>query len=467
MKQFFSSPLRSSWLALTIAAALVLAVIGVSPPDADAQPRPKPAAATLRFEDHRKQLHEATHEQYKHLPGVKVASAAHFNEMKAHLLRMHKDLKVTHTFLGHDGHPVDVVAIDHQPSLRHPLLKHHKVQHTPPHLRLAPKADKGKHLSTKVRPLPPHLAKGMKDQHGHEMYAPAGHIAVRRLTLAEMVKHRTLHDFLQKHGGKASQRGELKPELVDAGGTTHRYGHAYQGVANLGGASWLNLWAPAPVDHGFALSQVWYTGGSPLQTLEGGWQVYPDKYGHNKPVLFIYWTADGYNKTGAYNLDSPGFIQVNNSFVIGGAWNQVSSDGGAQWGFRLVYYRDPATGNWWLYIQGAGELTAIGYYPKELYGDGQLSRYATEIDYGGEVTGNSGTPVITGQMGSGQSASAGWQHAAFQKEIYYFPTSGNSAWANLTGDADTGSGYSVDVHDEAADPTTWGTYFFFGGAMQR
>ena len=126
---------------------------------------------------------------------------------------------------------------------------------------------------------------------------------------------------------------------------------------------------------------------------------------------------------------------------------------------------DPATGNWWLYIQSNGDLTAIGYYPKELYGDGQLSRYATEIDYGGEVTGTSGTPVITGQMGSGAAASNGWQHAAFHKEIYFFPTNGGSAWANLTGSSDSDYGYTADVHNEADQPTNWGTYFYFGGAM--
>jgi hypothetical protein len=50
--------------------------------------------------------------------------------------------------------------------------------------------------------------------------------------------------------------------------------------------------------------------GSTLQTAEVGWQVYPQKYGNSYPTLFIYWTADGYNRTGCYNLDCSAFIQT-------------------------------------------------------------------------------------------------------------------------------------------------------------
>src|SRR5262249_53908208 len=146
-------------------------------------------------------------------------------------------------------------------------------------------------------------------------------------------------------------------------------------VDNYGGSSWLNLWSPTPADKQFSLSQQWYTGGSrstagnPLQTIEGGWQVDPDKYGHTKPVLFIYYTTDNYKKgTGGYNLESNGFIQVNNSYVLGGAWGQSSTDGGTQYGFKMTWRRDTATGHWWLYLQGAGFETGIGYYPKQLFG---------------------------------------------------------------------------------------------------
>src|SRR5262249_14399012 len=154
---------------------------------------------------------------------------------------------------------------------------------------------------------------------------------IRRVTMTDMCRFKNLRDFYRKFptGGGVQL---LKPEV---GATPHRYAVGRQTVKNFGGTSWLNLWKPVPTTNNFSLSQVWYYGGSPIQTLEGGWQVYPQKYGHDRPVLFIYWTADGYNKTGAYNLDAPGFVQVNNSFVIGGSWSTVSTTSGTQYGFQL------------------------------------------------------------------------------------------------------------------------------------
>jgi hypothetical protein len=455
---------RRYWPVVAITLALLPALLNGSP-DAEAIAQVPKTGTFVTFDAHVKHLQEAKFEHYQGKPGVRVAHATAFNEMRTHLHNLYKNLKPTHSFVSHDGHHVDVIPIDKQPSLQHPLLRNHKVQHAPPALRPTPKAKAGPKHPTTSKSVAAHLTKGKKDAHGHEMFAPQGSIPLRRVTLAEMTKFRTLKDYLKKHSSPQkplAKNKALKPEFVDGAGFTHRYAETNQTADNFGGSSWLNLWSPTPADQEFSLSQVWYTGGNPLQTVEGGWQVYPAKYGHSQPVLFIYWTADNYNNTGAYNLDSPGFVQVNNSFVIGGAWNTISTDGGTQWGFRLIWYRDPGTGNWWLWLQGAGDLTAVGYYPHELYGDGQLSKYATDIAFGGEVTGqpNSSGQIYTGQMGSGAPANAGWQHAAFQKEVYYFPTSGGSAWANLTGFADSDRSYSVDVHNEGGN---WGTYFFFGG----
>jgi hypothetical protein len=442
------------------AAALALLTLLPDGREHEASAQPPKTGTFVKFDDHLKHLQQAQHEQYVGKPGVKVASKAHFNEMKAHLNNMYKNLKVSHTFVGHGGHHIDCVSIDQQPSLRHPALKNHKVQHTPPPLHFMPK-----HVAGKKQPathfVPRHLAKGMKDAHGHEMYTPPGTIPLRRLTLTELTKFRTLKDYFKKHhNGVVSAKAKKKlPAAKTARGDTsiHRYAIATQTVDNYGGCSWLNIWSPQPPNDQFSLTQHWYTGGDPVQTIEGGWQVYPAKYGHNNPVLFIYWTADDYNNTGAYNLDSPGFIQTNNSWVIGGAWSPVSTTGGAQYGFRLAWNRDPATGNWWLYIQGTSGQDAVGYYPRELYGTGQMSRNATDIEYGGEVTGQ----PTSGPMGSGAFANTGWQNAAFHKEIYYFPTTGGSSWANLTGYQTNANLYTVDVHNTGGGD--WGTYFFFGG----
>src|ERR1700730_18545083 len=74
----------------------------------------------------------------------------------------------------------------------------------------------------------------------------------------------------------------LAGEPAAAPQPTHKYAHAYEQVRNLGGSSLLNLWTPAiatAATQVFSLSQHWYVGGNPIQTAEGGWQAFPQKYG--------------------------------------------------------------------------------------------------------------------------------------------------------------------------------------------
>ena len=75
-------------------------------------------------------------------------------------------------------------------------------------------------------------------------------------------------------------------------------------------------------------------------------------------------------------------------------------------------------------MKGTNSSNAIGYYPASIYNNGALSRHAESIDYGGETVGTTSFPP----MGSGAFANAGWQKAAYQRQIYYFPTAGGSAW---------------------------------------
>ena len=248
----------------------------------------------------------------------------------------------------------------------------------------------------------------------------------------------------------------VSPTVVAAG--AHQWAWGEQRVANKGGDSRLNVWRPN-VDPGvFSLSQHWYSGGTGdgKQTVEGGWQVYPDKYGTTNPALFIFYTPDNY-ATGCYNLDCAGFVQVNNSWVLGGSLLPVSTDGGTQYIIRMQWQL--YEGNWWLFVKGAGNYIAVGYYPGSLYGSGQLSRNAEYVKYGGEVASNSSDEA--GQMGSGNFANTGWQHAAYQRTIYYIDTSLTSHWANLSAHETASSCYTIDMHNNTGG--SWATYFFFGG----
>ena len=202
-------------------------------------------------------------------------------------------------------------------------------------------------------------------------------------------------------------------------------------------------------------------GAASLQTVEGLAGV-SSPLQHDKGVLFIYWTADGYNHTGNYNLDKPAFVQTNSSWVLGGAFNSYSTRDGDQREFLMHWQRDTSNGNWWLFLQGSGALTPIGYYPRALFGSGQMASFATEIDYGGEVTG-----TTSGQMGSGAFAAEGYRRAAYQRAIACFPTSGASRWATLTADQDHPELLLRSICTTQCTAGDWATYFFLGRSSLR
>jgi hypothetical protein len=294
------------------------------------------------------------------------------------------------------------------------------------------------------------------------MACPTGTIPMRRLTLEQLGHYETLQDFFRKvpPALAALERPGVRPTAPDPNDESknHRYAYTRQTVDNIGGHSFLNVWQPTVTtpDQRMSLSQEWYTGGTgaSTQTAEVGWQVLPDKYGHSQPVLFIYWTPDNYT-SGNYNLDNPAFVQTNPAWAIGGALGPVSTDGGQQYELEITYYL--SGGNWWLYLGGTTAADAVGYYPTSLYNGGQMASNAQVITYGGETVCHA---VGWGDMGSGQLASAGWQHAAYQRDIYYFPTGGGSAWANLSSQEPSPACYTVNL---ASAPDPWNVYFFFGG----
>ncbi|XP_022714530.1 uncharacterized protein LOC111274159 [Durio zibethinus] len=98
----------------------------------------------------------------------------------------------------------------------------------------------------------------------------------------------------------------------------HEYAQVSVDDGNYFGVSaWLNVWNPATFYTEFSLAQIWVVSGhefSVLNTVEAGWITNSDQ---NQTRLFIYWTSDGYEKTGCYNLECPGFVQTDNKVVLG------------------------------------------------------------------------------------------------------------------------------------------------------
>ncbi len=240
-----------------------------------------------------------------------------------------------------------------------------------------------------------------------------------------------------------------------AAANLHRYAAARQTVDNKGGDSRLSVWKP---DGYFSLSQQWYASGSgaSTQTVEGGWKVFNPRGGTSDPELFIYYTPDNYS-SGCYNLDCAAFVQVNNSWVLGGRLAPQSSIDGTQYIIRMQWQL--FEGNWWLFLQGTGAYVPVGYYPVSLFGEGQMAQHAERITYGGETVGNASD--VAGRMGSGRMANEGWRKAAYQRTIYYIDTALTSHWANLNKIEPTPGCYTIDITNNSGG--AWGTYFYFGG----
>nr|VDD42067.1 unnamed protein product [Brassica oleracea] len=106
----------------------------------------------------------------------------------------------------------------------------------------------------------------------------------------------------------------------------------------------LNVWNPV-VESGddFSLAQIWVTSGNyknnDLNTIETGWQVYPNKYGDRQARLFTYWTSDAYLSSGCYNHYGRGFVHVNRHVALGGAIAGTSTIGGDQFDITLQIWK--------------------------------------------------------------------------------------------------------------------------------
>ncbi len=451
--------LRSGWLAATaLAAGIAAMVLGFSPmagaADGSGQsPRLVPFGEFIATETGAVSVSRPDGSAVE--PGV-------FAAMKAHVADVYAGVDanaVGGSFVDANDTIFDCIPIAQQPALRGSTAPLPTAPDIPFIAGATAALGPGQKLVT-----PP--SEGQVDRFGNSMICRAGLIPMARVTLGALARFSSLDAYFRKSpdagalppvGGVDAlylNRPYAAPPSVTA---THRWAHAYQVVNNLGGHSFLNVWDPAiGANQIFSLSQHWYVAGSGsgTQTAEVGLQVYPQFYGTTNPVFFIYWTADDYNRTGCYNLTCAAFVQTSNAWAIGGTVTPWSTLGGTQYEVEVAYYL--YQGNWWLYVNGTAAANAIGYFPGKIYKGGALSRYAAEVDYGGEVVGTTSWPP----MGSGQFASAGYGKAAYQRSIYYFLTAGGSKNATLTPWQGWASDYTAAVSNLASP---WYETLYFGG----
>jgi hypothetical protein len=424
----------------SIAAVLVALSIGL----AQAQTA---TAAFVPFNDFIQSVKGANSTHFVARPGFKVKDSAAFEEMRQYILSMYRGVDVRHSYvLG--SQTFDCIPINQQPSLQAPGQS--QIASEPP-------SDVGGSPSTNLSQLPlSQLPLGQtKDKFGNTLGCEDRTIPMSRLTLERLSRFKTLRNFFEKGPNGAGHAPGPGTMGIPPQTYAHKYAITYQSVNNLGPSTNINLWRPhvyTNLNEIFSLAQLWTIGQSsaPVQTAEAGWQNYPAMYGSENSALFIYWTADGYNRTGCYNLTCRAFVQTNSSFHLGVGFTNYSTIAGPQYEIRLQYLL--YQGNWWLRIAN----TWIGYYPGSIYQGGQLSRNSNLLEFGSESV---GTTVWPGE-GSGLWANEGYSYAAYQRLLYYVNTSGTSVWDSPVAYVPSPHCYSVTTPSFSS---SWGTFFYFGG----
>jgi hypothetical protein len=397
----------------------------------------------------------------------RVANATELARMQQFTDNRVDPSSVVDHFVAPDGSEVDCVDINRQPALTRPEMRGHRIELQP---RTWPDGPEASHLNADEQ-------EAEQETKNFGLGCPEGSVPITRISLDTLRRFRTLEDFFKKVPShlqsqvskRASEAtgdfamnsdGEEPPR--DGPTSLHQYAYGNQAVVNWGGESVLNLWSPyVQRSNEFSLSQIWVVrgSGSTKETVEAGWQLYPDKYGDWNARLFIYFTPDNYGSGGCYNNDCGKFVQVSNTIYPGTKYSAYSTYDGPQKTITLLLYKDGTTGSWWL---RHGD-TWVGYWPRSLFDSAGLRDQAARVTFGGEIIDRQtgGTHTRT-DMGSGQFPAAGFGRAAYQRGIRYVDTS--RFYRNVSLAVARTDSYCYDIAQRTSSSSGWERYFYFGGS---
>ncbi|XP_010419279.1 PREDICTED: uncharacterized protein LOC104704982 [Camelina sativa] len=260
----------------------------------------------------------------------------------------------------------DCVDIYKQPAFQHPLLKHHKIQE-----KFSSNENFGKKGKYKT----------------NDQSCPKGTVPILR------------------------QRKSTESVHLDALGYPGQHFAVIETVLSRsiyrGAEADISIHNVTVQNNQYCKSQIWLENGSrnQLNSIQVGWAVHPRLYGDSSTRFTIYWTRDGYKKTGCYNTICSGFIIVSPNPSIGSIFSKSSIYGGETTvQFTPQIFQDGFTGNWALKV----EDEIIGYWPKELFT--HLKKGASLVRFGGNTfvspdgfsppMGNGHFPVVDFQKSS-------------------------------------------------------------------
>ncbi|ESQ51595.1 hypothetical protein EUTSA_v10017627mg [Eutrema salsugineum] len=345
-----------------------------------------------------------------------------------------------------NGDIIDCVHLKNHPIYDHPLFKNHTIQ-----MRPSSYLERWNNESSNMEKKS--MVNQMWTRNGH---CPKNSIPIRRTKKEDILRAGSIERYFKKYPNNIPRHNPAN----SYDNYTHEYAILKVDGKFHGAQAVINVWKPyVQTPKEFSLTQTWLAAGpyEETNTIEFGWQVYPGRYGDDNLRIFIYWTSDGYNKKGCYNLDCPGFVQVNGKFSLGETVFPVSIIDGKQYNVPVTIFKDPRSGHWWLKL---AYHMLIGYWPSTLFN--HLGNGATEINWGGEIINfNENSQHTTTTMGSGRFAKEGFRRASYFRDIQTFDEDNNwepidGAYSYMTDE----NCYSLQLDYEEIG---WGDYFFYGG----
>ncbi|CAN7139248.1 unnamed protein product [Brassica rapa subsp. narinosa] len=216
------------------------------------------------------------------------------------------------------GGIIDCVHMKNHPIYDHPLFKNHTIQ-------MKPSGDHDKWNNDTLNIDDESIVTQLWTINGK---CPQNTIPIRRTTREDILRAESIESYGKKYPNNIPRR---KP--ANSTNEIHEYATLRVNGIFRGAEAVINVWKPyVQMPREFSLAQMWLVAGPPsnLNTIEFGWQVYPGRYGDDNARFFVYWTADGYH-SGCYNLDCPGFVPVNQAYVLGEPIGHVSTLGGQQY----------------------------------------------------------------------------------------------------------------------------------------
>ncbi|KAG6499795.1 hypothetical protein ZIOFF_039587 [Zingiber officinale] len=234
------------------------------------------------------------------------------------------------------GITFDCVDIYKQPAFDHPLLKNHTLQIK----SISFPKSMNKNGSSETVKLP--------------RRCPRGTVLIRRTTREDLIREKQI---------QRTKRIDLQEDTVTVEAYTAgvSFSDLNESVKFYGISAILDVYQLSGVlDTQTSATQIVVNKGEtgPLDyrnVVQAGFHVHHEAEGDNLTHFFTYWTTDGYQKTGCFNIHCAGFIQTSERVTPGLVYTLSN--------LALSIFKDPKTSNWML----VNDKEWIGYWPKEIF----------------------------------------------------------------------------------------------------